>query len=403
VRGINRAFSLIELVIALAILAAVTTIALRATSNLQDQARYQSTVRSLNNIQAAIVGPVNPSGPNGSALVSGFVADTGRLPEYYVSANDPLTQLTPPQPGDPLTELTSNLDGIPAYSLQNSPVDSSVSIGVGWQGPYLSLGAGPTYVRDGWGNSLLCYSANSSTPITTAPGTVGPAIAQIGSTANGQPVYTPNSTLPSSGFVYQASVTGYVSSYVGQDTTGPNAGYTSGPAPNATFSGTPVNPSTPPQTAVASVPVSIWVAYFGPDLTLLPSSPVGEDAWLLAISSGTTWTNTTWTNYSDNNGTETAGTSGSAYSGYFAIPATDTSVSPYTAVTIGPRVLKVYVLPATVVNPTGSDATAFNYYVAKATNTTTAASYPIYATSTLSVTLVPGTQTINLVLPHYSP
>jgi hypothetical protein len=210
---------------------------------------------------------------------------------------------------------------------------------------------------------------------------VGPAIAQIGSAANGQPVYIPNSTLPSSGFVYQASIIGQVTMNDGTD-----SGGTSGPLPNPTFSGTVASPITLPPTTETNAPVSIWVTYFGPDLTLLPSTPVGDDPWLVAVGSGTTWTN-----YYDINGTDTPGPSGSAYSGLFAIPATDTS--PYTAVTIGPRVLKVYVLPASVTTPA-----AFTSCVSNPTATN-----PIYATSTLNVTLVPGTQTINLALPHYSP
>jgi prepilin-type N-terminal cleavage/methylation domain-containing protein len=361
-RGRNRAFSLIELVIALAILAAVTTIAIRATNNLQDQARYQSTVRSLNEIQAAIVGPANPRGPNGSAIVSGFVADTGRLPEYYVSANDPLTQLTPPQPGDPLTELTYNPNSIPAYSLQSSNVDPSVNVGVGWQGPYVYLGAGPTYIRDGWGNSLLCYNGSGGQITTT-----GTPIAQVASTANGQtPVSIPNSTITTNntGFASAATITGGVTMNIGLDPGPASSGYT----PNLTFTGTPGSPITPPPTALASAPVSIWVAYFGPDLTQSPNL-VGTDPMLVDYNNGGTW-NTPW-------------------SGQFIISASSTPA--YSNVTIGPRVLKVYLLPATV-----QTASQFNTYVSNAAN-------PIYTTSTLNVTLVGGTQTINLVLPHYSP
>jgi prepilin-type N-terminal cleavage/methylation domain-containing protein len=398
-RSRNRAFSLIELVIALAILAAVTTIALRATSHLQDQARYQSTARSLNEIQAAIVGPANPRGSQGSALVSGFVADTGRLPYYFVSNSDPLTQLSPPQPGDPLTELTYNPNSIPAYSLQTSNVDSSVYVGVGWQGPYVYLGAGPTYIRDGWGNSLQCYSENG-TPITGNGTGTAYEIGQISSTPpNGQaPVYSPNSTLTTtanSGFVYAAAITGQVTMNVGTDTVPANTGtpLTTGPTPpNLTFTGIAATPiPTPPQT-YTGVPVSIWVAYIGPDLSQTPN-PVGTDPVLLDYNTETPTLTT-----------QNTGAWNSPWTGQFTISAN--SVPAYSNVTIGPRVLKVYVLPSTVINASGSaDATYFNYYISKATssNYSIAVSYPIYATSTLNVTLVGGTQTINLALPHYSP
>ena len=75
----NRsAFSLIELMVALAILAAVTTIALRSVNGLQNQARYQATQRSLDEVRSAILGPANERNPDGTPLVTGFVADTGR-------------------------------------------------------------------------------------------------------------------------------------------------------------------------------------------------------------------------------------------------------------------------------------------------------------------------------------
>jgi prepilin-type N-terminal cleavage/methylation domain-containing protein len=373
----HRGFSLIELLIALAILAAVTTIALRATSGLQGQAKYQATVRSLNEIQAAIVGSPNPRAANGSALVSGFVADTGRLPWFSVSSVDPLY---PSGVADPLIELTSNPNAIPLYAYYSSNIDSSVIIGVGWQGPYINLSAGPTFIRDGWGNSLLCYNA-SGVQITQAstfgPG-LGTPIAQIQSaTASGQaPVSIPNPTITNPGtFVSNATIAGVVTMNIGVDV----APATSGPPANSTFTGTPIT-GLP---AVSALPVSIWVDYIGPDLTQTPN-PVAD----VPVLVGTGSAGPSWVNYY--NGSISAG---SAYSGQFVMTAAN--------ITIGPRVLKVFVLPATVNTASGSGPTAFNFYVQHAR--TAPATYPIYATSTTNVTLVGGAQTVSLVLPHYSP
>ena len=142
-------FSLIELVVALAILAAATTIALRATNHLQDQARYTNTTSTLNNIQEAILGPANPGSANGSSLINGFVADTGRLPVFHISQNtDPLGADPLGANGDPLNELIANPNAIPTYG-PYSNIDGTVTISVGWQGPYLHLGAGPAFIRDG--------------------------------------------------------------------------------------------------------------------------------------------------------------------------------------------------------------------------------------------------------------
>src|ERR1700690_472075 len=113
----QRAFSLIELMVALAILAAVTTIALRSVTKLQDQARYTNTTSTLNNIQAAIVGPPNQHWPDGSPQVTGFVADIGRLPNYLISGLDPLGVNA-----DPLKKCLQATPIPPSHSLPQSTV-----------------------------------------------------------------------------------------------------------------------------------------------------------------------------------------------------------------------------------------------------------------------------------------
>ena len=123
--------------------------------------------------------------------------------------------------------------------------------------------------------------------------------------------------------------------------------------------------STPnPTTSSGTIPVAIWVDYIGPDLTKSPN-PVADVPILVATAN----TSGVWA-ASYPSGVATA------YNGQFSISASN--------VTIGPRVLKVYVAPAS--------ATTFAGAVSSALYTTT-----------LNVTLVGGTQTINLVLPHYSP
>ena len=95
----NRAdLSLIELLVSLAILAALATVAMRSANNLQSQAKYQATTQSLNEIRSAIVSPFNQHNPDGTPLVTGFVADTGRLP-IFASGTDTAV------PPDPLNEL----------------------------------------------------------------------------------------------------------------------------------------------------------------------------------------------------------------------------------------------------------------------------------------------------------
>jgi len=247
-----------------------------------------------------------------------------------------------------------------------------VTISVGWQGPYLHLGAGPAFIRDGWGNSFLAYNSASPAVQITQPGTYGPGpgtpIAQITSSANnGQPVSIPNPTA-TGGFVYNATVNGQVTMNLGTDTV---AGYplTTGPAvPNPSFSGVPLLPASSPPVTVTNQPVSIWVDFIGPDLNQTP--PVADVAYFVESASGSSYPYTWASSYLS-----------------FSISGSN--------VTIGPRVLKVYVLPPKAVVG-GTTAAQFKTYISNSANT-------VYATTTLNVTLTPGSQTINLVLPHYSP
>lgn len=231
-------FSLLEMVIALAILAVATTIAIRATSGLQDQSRYQATIGTLNNVQSAILGPLNQRNPDGTPLVTGFLADVGRLPNYVAGA-------------DPLAELTTNPNNIRSYGPATSSFDATITVFSGWQGPYIRLPIGATAIHDGWGNVLHLYDSSLS-PIPPSSNTVGlitswcadnqadPAFGGQGGTTG----YSADASLviPSSGLGSPtASLTGYVKML---DSSG--------------------NPTTP-NTTSSTTPVTIWICYFGPD------------------------------------------------------------------------------------------------------------------------------------------
>ena len=164
-------FSLLELVVVMAILAALATVALRAVSNNQNQARYQQTTRTLTDIRDAIVGPANQRNPDGTPLITGFVADTGNLPVYYGG-------------GDPLAELTTNPNSIGSYAPATTS-DPNLTINAGWQGPYLRLGVGASTILDGWGNPFHLYDSSGATPPSSA-------VAQItswGADNNADPSY----------------------------------------------------------------------------------------------------------------------------------------------------------------------------------------------------------------------
>src|SRR5437763_3727153 len=88
--------TLVELLVVLVILAILTTIAVQSTEKVVEQARYEATQRTLQNIQNAILSPPNQRTPDGSLLITGFVADMGRLPQPVADGGDPLRELWDP-------------------------------------------------------------------------------------------------------------------------------------------------------------------------------------------------------------------------------------------------------------------------------------------------------------------
>src|SRR4051812_47329304 len=91
IHRVRRAFTLVELLVVLFILVILSAIAVQSLEGVQDQTRYEATQRGIQNIQDAIVGPASQRQPDGTLMVSGFVADIGRLP--LASGSDPHTQL----------------------------------------------------------------------------------------------------------------------------------------------------------------------------------------------------------------------------------------------------------------------------------------------------------------------
>ena len=79
-RGTQAGFSLLEMLIAVGILSAAAYVALDTVESDQGQLRYDLTEQRLKTIRRAIVGEPGLSA-NGAPVISGFVADVGRLPE----------------------------------------------------------------------------------------------------------------------------------------------------------------------------------------------------------------------------------------------------------------------------------------------------------------------------------
>ena len=132
--------TLLELIVALGILAVLSTLAVGALDPLADQSRYEATQRLLRELRNATVGDRSARQINGQLIVSGFVADTGSLPSI-------------------LGDFTTKPAGVIDHSVQtfdsNRDLTDDVTLSSGWKGPYLHLGAGQTDILDGWGRAPL--------------------------------------------------------------------------------------------------------------------------------------------------------------------------------------------------------------------------------------------------------
>lgn len=146
--------TLLELLVVLTILVALSTVAITSTSGVADQARYEATQRTLENVREAIIGQPNMMDTDGTHLRSGFVADMGRLP-HADSGSFTLGEL--------LQKTTSMLP----YSVKTVEADPEVVLGTGWRGPYLQLAPGTLnlIVRDGWNVEFVTREEDESAQV----------------------------------------------------------------------------------------------------------------------------------------------------------------------------------------------------------------------------------------------
>lgn len=149
----SSAFTLLELVVVLAILSVVTALAFRSIDQVQDQTRYEANNRIMRDIERAVVGSLDDRAIDGSPTISGFVADMGRLPKTrLVDGELTLEELwlrerlpaTLPKYDVRRSEASNTVPG--------SDADNDVYIASGWRGPYFTLPIEATNILDGWGN-----------------------------------------------------------------------------------------------------------------------------------------------------------------------------------------------------------------------------------------------------------
>ena len=144
----------------LLILVAVASLALRSTEGLVQQGRFDSTQRTLVNVEAGVLGSEGLRQPDGTPIVGGFLADVGRLPVAGSPAG--------------LQELLTRPETVDPYSVQVFPDDAEISLGTGWRGPYVRLPPGSALeIRDGWGNPIQPTDASGALGLAAADSIAG--------------------------------------------------------------------------------------------------------------------------------------------------------------------------------------------------------------------------------------
>lgn len=150
----SKGFTFSEILIVVAIMGIVTSVALKNMGKSDDRANYEESLTELQELSKAIVGDENARS-NGERTSFGFVGDIGNLPAT-------------------LDALTSR------GSLGLSSLDTSKQVSFGWKGPYLESpfsSDGSDFKTDGWGNAYIY----STTQYALAPGdTVVAKISSLG-------------------------------------------------------------------------------------------------------------------------------------------------------------------------------------------------------------------------------
>lgn len=151
-------FTLVELVVVLAVIAVLTHLAVRELSHLRDGKLAKVADRQLEEIRASVYSR------NVGEEATGFLANMGRLPRladdvrtdafgHAVITNSTLSELwlMPPNAKPYAVRQATAENLVPGLA---SLANDAVYVPTGWRGPYLRLPFGKTRLFDPWGNPI---------------------------------------------------------------------------------------------------------------------------------------------------------------------------------------------------------------------------------------------------------
>ncbi len=142
----RRAFTLVELVVVLGVIALLTHLAVREFAHLRDQKLESVADRQLETIRASVY----ERGADG--LPTGFLADMGRMPN--AAETNSLAELwVCPTGARRFAVLRAK--GANLVTGAKAIADETVYVPTGWRGPYLRLPFGKAALRDPWGNEFV--------------------------------------------------------------------------------------------------------------------------------------------------------------------------------------------------------------------------------------------------------
>jgi len=146
----NAGFTLLELVVVVAVMGLISTMAMEVYTDHSNQKRFEATKERLAEIKFAIIG--DPMMRVGSqAVLSGFFNDMGRLPRNLKELITPYSLGFCLHDTDYIVD-TSATDAATCAALLVGSWTWTADDSANWNGPYLTSQSGGAVFTDAWGN-----------------------------------------------------------------------------------------------------------------------------------------------------------------------------------------------------------------------------------------------------------